>query len=137
VDSLAAAWTIAWNAHDVDAVVAWYADDADHRMAGGNTYSGADAIRAMVERTLGAYPDLAFEVRDAFADGRRFAVEYTMRGTQRAAVGDRPGTGRAVTVDGALVGTADAAGRVIACVDYLDHHDLRRQLGLVSEARGT
>jgi steroid delta-isomerase-like uncharacterized protein len=127
----AAAWAAAWNTHDVDAVVGWYAADGVHRMATGNTYRGADDVRAMVERTLAGYPDLAFAVRDAFTgpDGH-FAIEYTMRGHQQAAIGDRPGTGRAIEVDGVLVGTTDGDGRVTACVDYLDHLTIRRQLGL-------
>ena len=87
----------------------------------------------MAERTLAAFPDLAFTVRSAFTAGDRFAIEYTMRGTQEAAVHDRPGTGRAVAVDGALVGTVDDAGRVVTCVDYLDHLDVRRQLGLAAD----
>ena len=101
-------------------------------MAAGNTYRGADELRAMVERTLSAYPDLAFAVRSVFTgdDGERFAIEYTMRGHQQGAIGDRPGTGHAVEIDGALVGTLGAHGRVTACVDYLDHLAIRRQLGL-------
>ena len=123
-------WAAAWNAHDTDAVVAWYAADGTHRMAGGNTYRGADDVRAMVEHTLGGYPDLRFEVRHAFAAESDFVIEYTMRGHQQSAIGDRPGTGRAIEVDGVLVGSTDAHGRVTACVDYLDHLTIRRQLGL-------
>jgi steroid delta-isomerase-like uncharacterized protein len=123
-------WAAAWNAHDVDAVVAWYSADGTHRMASGATYTGHDEIRAMVERTLGAYPDLRFEIRGAFATDEHFAIEYTMRGHQESAIGDRPGTGGAIEIDGALVGTTDADGRVTACVDYLDHLSIRRQLGL-------
>lgn len=130
---LAARWAAVWNAHDVDAILAWYAPDGTHRMASGNTYSGEHAVREMVERSLRAFPDLAFTVRRAFAGGAEFAIEYTMRGTQRAPVGDRLGTGRAITIDGALVGTTGEDGRVTACVDYLDHHDLRRQLGLTAD----
>jgi steroid delta-isomerase-like uncharacterized protein len=134
VAPLASQWVEAWNAHDVDAVTGWYAADASHRMASGNTYTGSAAIRDMATRTLAAYPDLAFAVRSAFVAGDQFAIEYTMRGTQHAVVNDRPGTGRSITVDGALVGTVDRDGRVTTCVDYLDHHDVRRQLGLVPDA---
>jgi steroid delta-isomerase-like uncharacterized protein len=130
VSELADEWVAAWNAHDVEAVVAWYAADATHRMASGNTYRGADDVRAMVERTVGAYPDLWFDVRHAFAAARDFVIEYTMRGHQQTAINDRPGTGRAIEVDGVLVGSTDATGRVTACVDYLDHLTIRRQLGL-------
>jgi steroid delta-isomerase-like uncharacterized protein len=129
-EAFAAGWAAAWNAHDVDAVVAWYAPDGTHRMASGNTYRGADDIRAMVDRTLGAYPDLRFEVRRAFATEHDFVIEYTMRGQQHGEIGDRPGTGRPIEVDGVLVGTTGTGGRVTACVDYLDHLTIRRQLGL-------
>jgi steroid delta-isomerase-like uncharacterized protein len=134
VEPLARTWADAWNAHDLEAVVAWYDAAGTHRMASGNTYAGHDAIRAMVERTLGAYPDLTFTVRSAFTAGRHFTIEYTMRGTQQAAIGDRAGTGRTIGVDGALVGTRTATDAVATCVDYLDHHDVRRQLGLVPES---
>ena len=111
-------------------MVSWYAADGTHRMAAGATYTGHDEIRAMVDRTLGAYPDLRFDVRSAFAAEEHFAIEYTMCGHQESAIGDRPGTGRAIEIDGALVGTTDADGRVTTCVDYLDHLSIRRQLGL-------
>jgi len=130
IESFAHDWAAAWNAHDADAIVAWYAADGMHCMVSGATHTGTDALRAMVERTLVGYPDLRFEVRSAFASEDRFAIEYTMRGHQQSAVGDRPGTGRAVEIDGALVGTTDADGRVTTCVDYLDHLSIRRQLGL-------
>jgi len=133
-DAWAQDWADAWNDHDVDRVTARYAADGSHRMAGGNTYAGRAAIAGMAGRTLAAYADLRFSVRAAFAVGNRFALEYTMRGAQTGPVGDRPGTGRAVDVDGALIGTRDAAGRITECIDYLDHHDVRRQLGLVADA---
>ena len=131
-DALGDAWAEAWAAHDADVVVGWYAADGTHRMATGNTYRGHAELRDMVERTLGTYPDLSFVVRRAFTagDGAHFAIEYTMRGHQQRAIGDRPGTGRAVEIDGALLGTVDADGRVTTCVDYLDHLAIRRQLGL-------
>ena len=130
MSQLADGWAAAWNAHDADAVVAWYAADGTHRMASGNTYRGAADVRAMVQRTLGAYPDLRFDVRRTFAAEQHFVIEYTMRGHQQSAIGDRPGTGRAIEVDGVLVGTTSKDGRVTTCVDYLDHLTIRRQLGL-------
>ena len=118
---LAGVWAAAWNAHEVDAVVSWYAADGVHRMASGATHTGAPELRAMVERTLLAYPDVGFDVRDAFIADDHFAIEYTMRGTR---------DGRTVEIDGVLVGTVDRDARVRACVDYLDHLSIRRQLGL-------
>ena len=47
---------------------------------------------------------------------------------QRVARGTRDG--RTVEIDGVLVGTVDRDARVRACVDYLDHLSIQRQLGL-------
>ena len=121
VSELATRWVEALNTHDVDAIVAWYAEDGMHRMASGNTYTGAAEIRAMVTRSFDAYPDVRFELRGAFAAGRDYTIEYTMLALTAA-------------VDGVLVGRTNGEGRVVTCVDYLDHLDLRRQLGLTSNS---
>jgi hypothetical protein len=53
-----------------------------------------------------------------------------MAGTHLEAIGDRAGTGKFVTIDGAMIGELTTNGRIARCVDYLDHHSIRRQLGL-------
>ena len=129
-------WSETWNSHDADAIVKLYAGDGVHRMAAGATYVGADELRPMVERSLRGYPDLQFLIRDQIAtdavedSASRFVIEYTMTGTQLAAIGDREGTGKFVTIDGAMIGELSANGRIARCVDYLDHLSIRRQLGL-------
>ena len=126
-------WIDAWNAHDVDRVMALHADGATHRMSAGPVRAGPD-LRAMVERSLMAYPDLSFSLRDAFGvargDGARLVIEYTMRGTQTGAINGRPASGRPIEVDGALVVTLDAQGRIVEAVDHIDHHAIRAQQGL-------
>ncbi|MCX6509188.1 MAG: nuclear transport factor 2 family protein [Actinobacteria bacterium] len=140
--SFAQLWSETWNSHDADVIVRLYADDGIHQMAAGATYVGADELRPMVERSLRGYPDLEFSVRDhdvisAGSEGRsdsateRFVIEYTMTGTQLEAIGDREGTGKFVTIDGAMIGELTTTGRIARCIDYLDHHSIRRQLGLI------
>jgi steroid delta-isomerase-like uncharacterized protein len=130
-------WAETWNSHDADAIVRLYAEDGVHRMAAGATYVGAEELGPMVERSLRGYPDLQFLIRDQIAtdavedSASRFVIEYTMTGTQLEAIGDRVGTGKFVTIDGAMIGELAAAGRIARCIDYLDHHSIRRQLGLV------
>lgn len=131
---LPALWEQAWNSHDVDAVVMLYAPDASHRMSSGPPRQGSDEIAAMVRRSLDAYPDLDFSIRQAFtsdtsADEVRMVIEYTMRGTQIGHINGRPGSARPIEVDGALVATLDGSGRLLAVVDYIDHHAIRRQQG--------
>ena len=86
----------------------------------------------MVRRSIDAYPDLSFTVRDAFAtsgtDAVRVVIEYTMRGTQTGAINGREGSSRPIEVDGALVATLDD-GRMTTVVDYIDHHAIRTQQG--------
>jgi hypothetical protein len=105
-------------------------------MAAGSTYVGAAQLRQMVDRSLHGYPDLHFLIRDhqvlSIDDvSERFVIEYTMTGTQREAIGDRAGTGKSITIDGAMIGELDASQRIHRCTDYLDHHSIRQQLGLI------
>ena len=131
---LPARWAIAWNSHDVDAVVGLYAPDASHRMSSGPPRQGSDEIIAMVRRSLDAYPDLSFTVRGSFmdVDGSRIVIEYTMRGTQTGVINGRAGSVRPVEVDGALVASLDMMGRLQSVVDYVDHHAIRTQQGSAS-----
>lgn len=128
-------WTSAWNAHDVDAVMALYAPDAMHRMSSGSPRRGSDEVAAMVRRSFDAYPDLTFDIRDSFGvahdGGWRVVIEYTMRGTQSGAINGRSASSSPIAVDGALVATLDADGRMESVIDYVDHHAIRVQQGTV------
>ena len=130
-------WSETWNSHDSNAIVRLYADDGIHRMAAGSTYVGAAQLREMVDRSLRGYPDLHFLIRDHQVRtieeslSERFVIEYTMTGTQHEAIGDRAGTGKSITIDGAMIGELDASHRIQRCTDYLDHHSIRQQLGLI------
>ena len=130
-------WSETWNSHDPDSIVRMYADDGIHRMAAGSTYVGAAQLREMVDRSLRGYPDLHFLIRDRQvlnddeSSSERFVIEYTMAGTQHEAIGDRAGTGKLITIDGAMIGELNANHRIQRCTDYLDHHSIRQQLGLI------
>ncbi len=130
-------WSETWNSHDPNAIVHLYADDGVHRMAAGSTYVGGAQLREMVDRSLRGYPDLFFLIRDHQLldiekfSSKRFVIEYTMTGTQREAIGDRAGTGKSITIDGAMIGELDASHRIHRCTDYLDHQSIRQQLGLI------
>jgi steroid delta-isomerase-like uncharacterized protein len=59
---------------------------------------GRDAIKGVVRWLHGAFPDLAYEVNDAFGDGDRVAIRCTMRGTHQGEFLGRPPTGRTFAV---------------------------------------
>ena len=130
--AFAQSWVSAWNAHDVAEVMALYAPGATHRMASGPERIGEE-VRAMVERSFAAYPDLSFELCDAFGverdGGHRVVVSYVMRGTQTGAINGREPSGRPIEIDGALVATLDGSGRMVSLVDHIDHHAIRVQQG--------
>lgn len=62
-------FTAAWNRHDVDAVMSYFAEDAVFvaargKLPHGERMEGADAIRAGVASRLEAMPDLTFVDND-------------------------------------------------------------------------
>jgi hypothetical protein len=82
-------WIRAWNAHDLDAILAHYADDivfvspfiVTLRGEPTGTLHGKDALRAYFEQGLAAYPDLEFELFAVFTGVGSIALLY--RSVQR------------------------------------------------------
>jgi len=67
-------WVDAWNAHDLDRVIALFADDVVFRspvaarlLGNDGTVRGAAALRAYWAEALRRRPDLHFEVRAVYA----------------------------------------------------------------------
>ena len=67
-DAFVASWLAAWNAHDVDAITAHYADDVEYhspfvaQLADGPGHlKGLDAVRTYVTAALERYPDVHFD----------------------------------------------------------------------------
>ena len=83
---LAERWLAAWNAHDLDRILALYAGDALHTskrvQLGGSapTLRGRDAIGAYFRRALEHYPALRFEPISVSTSLRTIVVEYRRLG---------------------------------------------------------
>jgi ketosteroid isomerase-like protein len=82
--TIAEAWLAAFNAHDVDALVALYAEDATHTSpkiralhpdSGGQLRGQAALHRWWTEANL-RLPNLRYEALAITADGRRAIIEY-------------------------------------------------------------
>jgi steroid delta-isomerase-like uncharacterized protein len=123
----------AWNAHDVDRLVALYAPD----------YLGIDVGRPMPERGpqgarerfewyVGAFPDLRFTVEEPIAQGSQAAVVWTATGTHRARLMNIPPTGRAVSVRGVSVLTVEG-GVLVRGLHVWDSAGLLRAIGLLPD----
>ncbi len=86
---LAERWLDAWNAHDLDRIMALYAPDARHtssrvRALGGQeaTVRGA-AITEYFRAGLARYPSLRFKPISVSAGPRTVAIEYRATGVDR------------------------------------------------------
>lgn len=84
---LLAEFAAAWNRHDIDALMAFMAEDcAFHAVAGpdlmGRSFVGRDAVRAGFEMAWTTFPDAAWVDGEHFVAGDRGVSESTFRGTR-------------------------------------------------------
>jgi hypothetical protein len=91
-DRFAAEWIAAWNAHDLDAIVAHYADDVTFAspfvaaLTGeeSGVIRGRAALRDYFRRGLEAYPDLRFDLHAALPGVSSVALHYASVGGRTA-----------------------------------------------------
>ena len=86
-------WIAAWNAHDLERILAHYADEVELtspvaaqllQRPDGKVTGTAD-LRAYFERGLAAYPELQFQLRSVFHGLRSVVLCYTnQKGTTTA-----------------------------------------------------
>jgi steroid delta-isomerase-like uncharacterized protein len=125
-----------YNAGDLGACMELYAEDAVQRMHDG-IFEGVDEIRVRLARDLVAFPDAKYVVDSFFAEGDRFADEWTFTGTNtgpfRLPDGTEvPATGKPVEIKGMeFVEVHD--GKIVVDNLYYDFMASVVQLGLVPE----
>ena len=91
-DRFATEWIGAWNAHDLDAIVAHYAEDVDFvspfvaALTGEESarIEGRAALREYFRRGLDAFPDLHFELYTALPGVSSIALHYRSVGGRLA-----------------------------------------------------
>jgi steroid delta-isomerase-like uncharacterized protein len=128
----------AWDAHDVDGIVAMHTDDSvfeNHTT--GDVNVGREAIGRALSGIFGVFPDLRFETRRQYIREDLVVQEWTARGTHegtmtRSGIEVEP-TGRTVEYRGMDV--IPIRDGLVARKDvYSDGVTLLRQLGLTSIA---
>ena len=123
----------AWNAHDVDLVMSFYATDYEGIDVGQATPEhGPEGKRQAVIRYLHAYPDLHFSVEQIIAQGNVVAVNWVARGTHRGTLMNIPPTGRSIQVLG--VSTLTIEGDKVVNATYVwDVAGMLREIGLLPD----
>jgi steroid delta-isomerase-like uncharacterized protein len=131
-ERLTADYVGAWNAHDPDAVAAFFAPSAIYDDRGASELvTGRPAIRAHVDAVMTGFPDLRFEItRVAHGDGFS-AGEWRARMTHGGRFLGLAATGRRAESAGVDVATLDAGGLITHLVSYYDGAALMRDLGLL------
>jgi steroid delta-isomerase-like uncharacterized protein len=128
----------AWNAHDVEAIVAMHTEDSvfeNHTT--GDVNVGREAIAKAIAGIFGVFPDLTFEGRRQYVRQDLVVQEWTARGTHQGTMTrsgiEVPPTGRTVEYRGMDV--IPIRDGLVARKDvYSDGVTLLRQLGLTTIA---
>jgi ketosteroid isomerase-like protein len=124
------------NAHDLNPIGDFYADDAEFIWPGLPALRGRQAVVAFYAELLGAFPDVKVTIKRIVEQGDTVAVEYESKGMNGGPLplpgGQRlPATNREITVHAVSIGQVDGAGRIQAQREYFDQLAVLQQLGLV------
>jgi ketosteroid isomerase-like protein len=83
VEAIARTYDAAWNAHDLEAIVAAHAPDGSFRLhlAGSPSVHGRDALRRAFAASLAGWRELSFALERVQRGDRFYVWESTVRGT--------------------------------------------------------
>lgn len=131
----------AWNTHDVDRLLSFYADDVEILADAPQPIRGKAPLREAIERTLRAFPDANGDFTNVVesADGRRFAGIVRITGTQKGewafpTGGSFPATNKKVDYPMATFLEIGPEGKIVREQDVADMANVLRQLGVSAQA---
>ena len=133
LEKVIAAYGNAWNAHDVEAILAMHTEDSvfENHTSGGKAV-GKSAIREVLKGVFAAFPDIRFDARRAYVRDGVVTQEWTASGTlaipfTKGASTVQP-TGRKVSWNG--VDVIPFQGDLVARKDvYVDSMSFLKALG--------
>lgn len=135
IPGLVAELVAAWNSHDLDRIVNFYAPDyRDSDVAWPVPRRGLEGVRQMMAMYFRAFPDLYFTAESSLIQGEQIALFWRAQGTHQGKVMNIPPTGRSIDVRG--TSWLSLTGGKISRAHYVwDVAGLLRQLGLLPELK--
>jgi steroid delta-isomerase-like uncharacterized protein len=123
----------AWNSHDIEKVISFYAPDYIGEDVGqASPLRGRDALRTVLRKYWRAFPDLKFKVISTLVEGSRIAILWIGEGTHQGTIMNIPPTGHWVEVRGvSIIEVTD--GLVVRGQYIWDLAGMLRHMGLLPE----
>ncbi len=123
----------AWNRHDVEQVMEFYASDYEGIDVGlSNPVHGPDGKRETVLFYLRAFPDLHFALEKTVTQGDTIVLSWIARGTHKGPFMHIPPTGRPVHVRGMSMLTVEN-GKIVRATYIWDVACLLRHVGMLPD----
>lgn len=123
-------WIEGLNRGDVSvADVVFASDGVVHINGSPDPDLSVDGFKQMLSGLLTAFPDLRFTIEDQVVAGDKVATRWSAEGTNSAAFGPAPATGRRVRINGLILDRV-AAGKVVERWEQWDQMGMMQQLGL-------
>jgi steroid delta-isomerase-like uncharacterized protein len=135
LETLIDRYNAAWNAHDVDAIMAMHAPDMVFENHTAGERAEGEAVREHVAAIFEGWPDLSFETRRLYVRDDLIVQEWTATGTHSRTMrrGDLVAepSGELVRWDGMdIIPVRD--GLIVRKDVYSDSVSILRQVGLLS-----
>lgn len=110
-----------------------FAPDYEHYMPGVEQPTvGPASYQQLVDSFIEGFPDIRFEVEDAFGEGERVCLTWTASGTHKGVFSGLPPTNRSVVIHGVAVARI-IDGRIVRIVSMFDNASFTNQLNAPPE----
>lgn len=121
----------AWNSHKVEEIARLYHPNVKGTdIAEAHPLHGLADIRRMIDRFVGAFPDLRFIVADAVIEGDMLSLSWKIMGTHQGSFMNIPPSGRVIAVQGMTMLTMHDE-QIIYSEQVWDLAGLLRDIGLL------
>jgi uncharacterized protein (TIGR02246 family) len=119
----------AWSSQEPGSVAAFFAQDGQLTVNGGDTATGREAIAEVARAFMEAFPDLVVGFDRLERKGQRLLFHWTLTGTNTGP----GGTGARVRISGSEAWFLGADGLIFDSIGSFDAEEYARQLGTIAQ----